>query len=224
MRWQFSRTGRVLCFLSEGIGAIRRLPDTVLDRSVVVYMQRRKPDEPVGRFRFSRAKTEAAEILEKLKPVLKEAIPHVSRAYDEAPPLHYLTDRDEECYSPLFAMCSVLTPQRLADLKRDVLKLTKSKAGDDIDDSLSLRLLSDVKTVWPDGKGGIFTLDLLQRLREIEDAPWADERQLNPRGLARMLRPFRIFPRVIRAGETLGKGYVLGEFEAEWSRYIASEG
>ena len=211
-------------FCPKALAAIRRLPDTVLDRSVVVYMQRRKPNEPVSRFRFSRAKSEAAEILARLDPILKEVIPHVSRAYEEAPPLHLLTDREEECFSPLFALCSVLAPTRLSDLKRDVLKLTAAKAGDDLDDSLSMRLLSDVKSVWPDGQGGILTRDLLQRLREIEDAPCADERQLSPRGLARFLRPFRVIPRAVRVGEAHGKGYILEEFEAAWARYMAQEG
>ena len=208
-------------FCPKALAAIRKLPDTILDRAVVVWMQRRKANEKVGRFRFSRAKAEAGEILKKLQSVLEDIRPHIAQAYLESPDLAFLSDRDEECYAGLFSLCSLLAPTRLPSLKRDALKLTESKAGDDIDDSLSLRLLSDVKSVWPDGQGGTLTRDLLQRLREIEDAPWAEERALNPRKLARILRPFRIFPREVRIGEIHGKGYLRDEFEAVWGRYLA---
>jgi hypothetical protein len=68
---------------------------------------------------------------------------------------------------PLFVLCSVLDADRLAQLKSDALLLTAAKAGEDIDDSLALSLLRDIRAVRSDGEDRLDTASLLDRLRAL---------------------------------------------------------
>ena len=65
----------------------------------------------------------------------------------------------------------------------------------------------------------IFGRQLAQRLRRVDDAPWNDC-GLTPIQLAILLRPFRIVSKQIRVGAKTGKGYLRGDFDDAWSRYL----
>src|SRR4029453_9162827 len=58
----------------------------------------------------------------------------------------------------------------------------------------------------------MFTDRLLPNLTQEDDRPWATYRRgkpIDPRGLARLLRPFEVYPGTIRVGDTTSKGYTL---------------
>jgi hypothetical protein len=69
---------------------------------------------------------------------------------------------------------------------------------------------------------------LLDALREIDDAPWADYGQwgLSASSLAKMLRPYSVKPKghkgTVRRGNETGKGYQREWFGDAWERYCLS--
>lgn len=65
---------------------------------------------------------------------------------------------------------------------------------------------------------------VVSHYRIIEDSPWASEVELNPRKLARFLRPFRIESQQVRVGGKTAKGYYFSELEAAFVRYLGAEG
>jgi hypothetical protein len=132
----------------------------------------------------------------------------------------FLSDRDLENFEPLLAILTVADPSRLAQLRNAAERLTADKAANDVDESLSLRLLSDVRDVWPQAEAYIFSVELLKRLRAVPDAPWAEDVPLNPRKLARMLRGYGCSPRTVRVGTETGKGYDRDEFGGPFSSYL----
>jgi Protein of unknown function (DUF3631) len=94
--------------------------------------------------------------------------------------------------------------------------------GDDIDDAPDQELLlADIR----EGFGEeltISTANLLARLNELDESPWGARRRgegLDARGLARMLRPFKIKPRSVRA-EGGSKGYHVDQFEDAFARHL----
>jgi putative DNA primase/helicase len=111
----------------------------------------------------------------------------------------------------------------VGDLRDCAELLSGQKVEADIDDSLAMRLLADIRSVWPQGQDKLFTPDLLAALGELDDSPWKEEIRLAPRKLARMLRPFRIESTTVRIGEQTGKGYKLEAFESAFSRYLHVE-
>jgi hypothetical protein len=128
---------------------------------------------------------------------------------------------------PLFAICSVASPERLKDLRTCAVVLSAAKAGDDVDDSYSLTLLRDIRTVWPKEEGEeegkekeqCETTALLDKLKLLEESPWLED-QLTPRKLARMLKPFEVKPRGIRVGDKTPKGYVFKELKDVFDLYL----
>jgi putative DNA primase/helicase len=90
------------------------------------------------------------------------------------------------------------------------------------DDSLGLRLLSDVRLVF-DSRGveRISTADLIAALQANEEGPWASERSpLTPHRLARLLHPFEIASKQLRVGSASLKGYEREAFVDAWDRYL----
>jgi hypothetical protein len=134
-----------------------------------------------------------------------------------------LSDRDLENFEPLMAILTVADPSRLDELKRDAELLTGDKTDAGQEDSLSLRLLADIREICKDAREKILTAELLSRLREIEESPWAAEIELNPRMLARMLRPYGIRPKTVRVGEARAKGYERADFLDAFARYLRPE-
>jgi hypothetical protein len=62
---------------------------------------------------------------------------------------------------------------------------------------------------------------LVEKLVEMEDAPWGDlkGRPLDSRGLARRLREYGIRPKLIRLGTPI-RGYDAADFIDAWERYL----
>lgn len=207
----------------KAFSAIGRLPATLADRSIVVPMQRRAPGESVARFRFYLAKREAQPIRAAVEHAVKAFAGEIAKTYSDLPDLAFLTDRDEELFSPLFALCAVLAPERVKELERSARSLSDLKAGDAIDDALPLKLLHDIRVIWPEGDGNALTKQVLVALADLEESPWKSDCALNPRKLARMLRPFDVYPRQVRTASGEGKGYCFGELQRAISRYPAPE-
>jgi Protein of unknown function (DUF3631) len=204
----------------KAFAAIGKLPDTLADRSIVVTMQRRKAEQRISRFLFGRAKGEVELLVECLAKWSKEHDEDSRAAYESTTDLTWLSDRDADLWMPLFAVCSVAAPGRVSELKENATALTGAKTGDDLDDSLPLRLLSDIRAIWPDGTLHISSATLLELLRAIEDAPWL-EYEVTARKLAKWLRPFGASPRQVRVGNVTVKGYQRAEFEEAFTRYLS---
>jgi hypothetical protein len=212
----------------KAFAAIGRLPDALTDRSIAVTMQRRTKGQKVERFLAACAKDEA-------KPI-REGVASFARAYQSAigetykrllkADLEFLSDRDADLWIPLFAICSVSAPDKVAQLRRCAETLSATKAGDDAEDSLPLRLLADIKAVWPEGQEKLDTASLLKKLKALDESPWfaagdgKAEFELSPRRLAKMLRPFGVEPRGVRMEAGTPKGYTYDDLKSAFSRYL----
>jgi len=133
----------------------------------------------------------------------------------------YIDDRAADGWEPLFAIADVAGgdwPQRS---RMVALALSNVDVRDD--DSLGVKLLSDIQAVFDDqGSDRLPTTGLLTALNAMEESPWGDYKgkPLTPRGLAGLLRPFGITPGNVRAGEDVLKGYYREAFGDAWTRYL----
>jgi hypothetical protein len=203
--------------------AIGRLPDTLLDRSIIVHMKRRSKAQIVERFRQVRAATEAKPIHEAVARFARECRGNIEHSYQSVldVDLDYLNDRDADLWTPLFAVCAVIDSARLPTLEANAKTLSAAKGRDDVDDSYALTLLRDIRTVWPEGEEKCETAILLERLKALEESPWADAKYpLTARRLATMLKPFDVEPRNIQIENRRPKGYLYAEVEAALEPYL----
>src|SRR6478609_8628634 len=95
--------------------------------------------------------------------------------------------------------------------------------GDDTDrPAQQVQLLMDIDAAFGNDTT-IFTTNLLAHLNGLEESPWGDRRRgdgLDARGLARLLRPFKIRPKEVRVGMDTARGYHVDQFEDAFSRYL----
>jgi hypothetical protein len=220
---RFDKVEDFTVYCPKAFAAIGNLPDTVAHRSIVIHMQRQRRTESVERFTRKRVAPQAQALRAKIAETVGAAKVRIESVYEESEDLDFLKDREADCWLPLFAVCSVLSSERVDDLRECALFLSGQKAEADIDDSIPMRLLADIKAVWPNGSQHAFSCDLLDALSRVEDSPWAGEIPLTSRKMARMLRPFGVEPITVREGPATGKGYKREDFDAAFSRYLSPQ-
>jgi hypothetical protein len=200
-----------------GIDSGRQLPDTIVDRSISIRLQRRAPDEPLTRYRQRIASKEGKLLAERLEAHL-DGFP----APEEWPDMPVsLSDRATDIWEPLI----VIAEAAGEEWPHEAREAAESIFGtpDPADDSLGVRLLADIRTVIKTDR--ISTSDLLEKLIELDESPWGDlyGKAITARKLADLLRPFGIVSHGIRIDTGTPKGFLLGDFVGSWRRYLPIE-
>lgn len=205
--------------LLAGIGT---LPPTVRDRSFVIEMKRKKKAETAARFRRRDAETLAAPLRERLERWGESAVDGLRDARPALPDA--LGDRAQDAAEPLLAIADAAGAEWPDVARKALVALAGEDEGDE--DELGVRLLTDVRTIFEllhRTDGEITTAALLEELHAREESPWKKLHKgdaLDPRGLARLLKPFGVRPRVIRVGADTPRGYSVGAFADPFERYL----
>lgn len=208
-------------FGPKALVLIGRLQGTLADRCIEIRMERR-PKIEVQRFRFAREQANAAPLLAESEAWSAKHEKDVSEYYQnhDVPFLH---DREAELWLPLFSVCAVASPHRLAELEATAKRLALFKSEAEPGD-FGVELLKDIRRAFGEEQTDrIATADLLTRLNSEEDCTWGGwdhGRGLSPYSLAHLLRPFGVLPQNIRLGEQVAKGYLRKSFEECWERYL----
>jgi 5S rRNA maturation endonuclease (ribonuclease M5) len=197
--------------------AIGNLPDTLMDRSVVIRMRRHLHSEHVSQFRRRKAAEQASGVVSAISAWGEQNKERIAHAYLKQE-LDFLRDREADIWEPLFTIASVAVPDRLDELKRIATRLCGEKASLDVDDSQGLRLLSDIRLIFRTLKRRtIATVDLIHKLKAQLDSQWGED--LTPIRLSQMLRPFGISPRQLWI-EGNNRGYDSEDFRTVFERYL----
>jgi len=206
-------------FCPKVFAGIGSFPQTITDRAIVVSMQRRRNTESVERFLYKRAEPQCVRLKDSVKRFMELRREEIIAAYDQTE-LDFVSDRDAEAWAPLFAVLAVADPDRLSELKDCALKLTGAKVSSAEEESLSLRLLADMRQVWPGTEQKIFTKTLIERLRGIEESPWSSFEKFDGRRLSGMLRPFGVSSKSVQIGAENLKGFYREDAEDAFARYL----
>jgi hypothetical protein len=211
-------TFRVFCPKAfAGIGNC--LPDTILDRSITIALQRKTRDEVVERFRRRDVVPEGEELHDRLADWLE---PQVDELHGARPALpDELDDRAQDMWEPLFAIAELAGgdwPQRAL---RAALELSGNGARED--DSLTALLLRDIYTVFSNGVSEhLKTADLIAHLAEIEESPWGDwyGKLISPQALSKLLKPHRIKTMPVWIDGKTARGYKAEQFAEAFHRVL----
>jgi hypothetical protein len=206
-------------FCPKIVCAIRVCPETVKDRAIVISMQRKKPGERVERFILRRIRHEGEKLRQRIEIFARETRPVIERAYEKLD-VDFLSDRELENFEPLLAILAAADASRMKELRGAAELLAAAKTDTAQEDSLTLRLLADIRTVWPGNEPKIFTAELLARLKTVEDGAWASDEKFDARKLSRFLRPFNVTPQTVQIGQDNKKGYYREHAQAAFDRYL----
>jgi Protein of unknown function (DUF3631) len=210
-------TEELPAYAAVALAGLDDLPDTLMSRSVVIRMRRRSPDEPIQPFRRRECEAEATEIKEALAEWMF-GIPE--GVWPEMPT--GITDRPADVWEALLAVADFAGgtwPERAR-----VSAVTHVTDAMGSTPSLGVRLLGDLRTVF-DEREHMLTVEILEALNGMEDAPWGDLRgkPLDARSLSRRLSKYGVERRSVRIGSVTGKGYSRFDLTDPWRRYLEPE-
>ena len=196
-----------------GIGT-SAIPETVADRALMIEMRRMLPNEQILEFESDEVEKYFFPIKEKLQNFATE---NESRYRELRPelPRESLNPRARDLWKPLYKVAECAGEEWI---KKALLASVALSSGesDPEEASLSLRLLSDTREVFTEDQ--ITTKDLIERLRSLEESPWAYLERFNPSVLAHLLKNYSIKPKPFSGGK--GRGYYRKSFEDPWNRYL----
>jgi Protein of unknown function (DUF3631) len=223
LRWDI--TTRTLdqldTFAMALLAAIGELPDTIMDRAVVVRMRRRAPGEHVDPYRTRRDAPPLNELRDRLHAWAREHLRELHHATPQMP----LEDRAADTWEPLVAIADQAQgdwPKRARDA---AATMTRAEAQHEEDTSASVRLLADLRAVFDTAAAdALYTTTILDALHKLEDAPWPEwyGHPLSTRDLAKLLRPYDVRAKNVRehgTGEPR-KGYTRTDLHEPWARYV----
>lgn len=196
-----------------GIGT-SAIPETVADRALMIEMRRMLPNEQILEFESDEVEKYFFPIKEKLQNFATE---NESRYRELRPelPRESLNPRARDLWKPLYKVAECAGEEWI---KKALLASVALSSGesDPEEASLSLRLLSDTREVFTEDQ--ITTKDLIEKLRSLEESPWAYLERFNPSVLAHLLKNYGIKPKPFSGGKV--RGYYRKSFEDSWSRYL----
>ena len=186
-----------------------------------------RPDVATSRWR-DRDRVQIARLREQIVRWTADHVTAMLAARNEVVFPAVLHDRARDAWEALLAMGHTVGDDWAGPDGR-AQRACQSVAGD-ADDDLGApeQLLVDLRAVFR-AAGDPETLStnhLLAALQALEERPWNEWRRGKPisaRGLAHVLRPFKIQPETIRFTAGVAKGYRRGALQPAWTRYLPQD-
>ena len=205
------------------IAGIGSMPATIEDRSIIIRLRRRRPEEDLQRFRLDRTPD-----LDRLASMATRWAADIMDALSDADPdvpgeLH---DRAADNWRALLAIADAVGGDWSQRARSAALALSNSDEGED--QSIGVKLLGDIRAVFVDQiDERISSPDLAAALHAMEDRPWPEygraRKPISVHQIARLLKPFGIVPRKLRIGEGSVRGYPITSFNDAFARYLPSQ-
>lgn len=203
-------------FAPVALAGLHSLPPALADRSIVINMRPSLNGKAVERLRPKRLK-EATDTLTRLITQWVEL--HKDQLGEDVDDLPVeLSDRSAQIWEPLIMIGDLLGGEWSSRVRLASINLSARNTR--MESSEGVRLLADIKRIFGQEQK-VSTAELLSRLWEIEDSPWArDALNLTARSLSDKLSRYGIRPVSVRIGDETLKGYRRSDFVDAWSRYL----
>jgi putative DNA primase/helicase len=206
----------VLCGISKDNN---RLPETLLDRSIVIRLDRATEGELQARFNSDRVEKET----ELCRKVARFIADNKARYKARDPVLPEGTyNRLADNWRPLFAVAEIAGgewPERAKTAFRSLVTSNDTETR-----SLSGALLNDIHEVFDEEE--LFSNELIDKLCALEESPWKEfgrsHQRITPAQLAKQLKNYRIHSRDIHKDAQHAKGYRRSDFREVFKRYLTS--
>ncbi|MFG2943228.1 DUF3631 domain-containing protein [Streptomyces sp. NPDC048282] len=211
---------RFATFAMATIAGIGDLPDTIMDRAIVIRMRRRAEGEKVKPFRSRRDIPALHDLRDRVaawaRPLLDEAA--------ELEPLMPVEDRAADTWEPLVIVADLAAGSWPRRARTACARMVATEVEAEEERPGGARILADIRRVFAAQReaDSLSTDELLYHLRQDAETPWADwgRSGLDSRELARMLSPYAIRPGNVRLADgTQRKGYMRNKFLDAWRRY-----
>lgn len=207
-------------FAMAALAGIGDLPDTIMDRSIVIRMRRRADGEVVAPLRDRRD-----GVL--LRATRAKLTLWASLVREKAEALHPdmpVEDRAADTWEPLVAVADLAGGSWPDRARLACVRMVAAEEEIEEDSCGGARILADIRRIYftHGDTDTLPTTAILAALNDDPEAPWAEHGRggLTARGLAGLLKDYRISSANIRLPDgTQRKGYTFNKFADSWRRY-----
>ena len=215
-------------FGPKAIAQIGKPAATILSRSIVVPLCRKRADEPVTHLRLQDGRRTMTTLRRKWRRWGDDHITALRAHTPDVPTA--LINRARDNWEPLLSIAALAGSGWHETAEASALAL--SGISDHDDEPVHTRLLADVRRVFDDQEEPhLSAAALIVHLAESPESEWADwnkGRGLSAAQLAKGLRGFGSGPgglhtRPTRFGNKTGKRWHREDFKEAWTRYLPSD-
>ena len=200
------------------ISGIGSQATTVMDRSIIINMQRKLASESVARMDHLFV-NECKPLRQKVLRWTIDNKQSFKQARPTIPPCS--NDRTVDNWYPLFAIAEVLDSEWV---KRIIEAFIHATVEDSDDEYIGTMLLEDIKEILNKrNSDGIHSRDLVEDLVTLEGRPWSEWRRGNPmtaNSLAKLLKTYGIKSKQIKLLGINRHGYLNEQFSEAFEHYI----
>jgi putative DNA primase/helicase len=208
------------------IAGIGTLPETIEDRSIVVSMRRKRPDETVFPLRWNsrHGETVRKQLATIASALARWAFDHGSDLRNIEPVIpDGLHDRAADNWYPLLTIAEEIGGYVVEQARAAAVALSSGETGTE---SNAIELLKDIAVLLETEHGSrISSQTLCDQLALMEERPWSEWRRGQPLSaiqLARLLKGFGIKSRSIRFDSGVQRGYERGDFSDAFERNLSA--
>jgi putative DNA primase/helicase len=211
------------------LAAIGSIPGTLSDRAIPLHMQRKPTVDAVIRLREAGAEAALTDLGRKLAR-WSEDIGDQLAACPAIPSA--MNDREGDYSVPLLAIADTAGGAWPERARRSLLHLFGLRSETDEGAEHAVQLLGDIRSIFAEsGSKRMPSEDICARLDKMDHRPWPEWRNGKPMSkvqLARVLAPFRIYPKDMKmtAGggqDRVLRGYLKEDFADAWTRYATPD-
>ena len=207
-------------FCAVALAGLNQLPDTLMTRSIVINMKRRKHGQVLEPYRRRVNSEEAQHLYGQIEAFANHVRPTITDAWPELP--EGIEDRDADIWEPILAIADAAGghwPTTARDAAAVMVADAQKKPA-----TLGIKLLADIRSVMTK-VDRISSMDLLSELHLMETSPWGNIKgePIDSRFLARTLSKYEISTNnTVKIDGRAVKGYARAHFADAWDRYLSA--
>jgi putative DNA primase/helicase len=209
-------------FGPKAIGMIgRRLPSATQTRCIFIELHRRKKGETIERFAYA-DDAELGDLRRRLRRYSMDNEDALRNAKPTKFPAGFENYRPGDNWRLQFAIADLAGEDWGDDARAVAIKIERASDSATAGERL-LAATRKIRDGLKNGEEAIGSKALIDELTAQPDSEWAEYRHGKPITqvqLARLLKPYRIFPAQVRVGGQQVRGYEWSWFEDVWSRYV----
>jgi hypothetical protein len=194
-------------------------PDTVVDRSILLEMRRKRAGQDVEDFFPSEIEATVTQLKTDLANWAAGAADELAE-WRRAERVPGLSDRQQEGWDPLLAIADH-AGEPWASAAREAAKELTATTAHIADESHGQQLLAALAQMF-EKEAALLSKDICDTLNKDEELPFGAMRRgegMDPRMLASLLRPYNIRPQDVWVNRASKKGYNAEAFDDAWARY-----
>jgi len=203
----------------KAIAGIGRIKDTTEDRSIIIAMERMPRTEKREHFNPDDLHVDL------LRKCVRWAADSVDRLADHHRFDKLPNDRANDNWTPLIAIAKLAGDEWTNQAIEAAQSLSQDQSGESM--STGEMVLSDIKAIIDERRWLKFrSSELVEALVALEGRPWAEYgRQglpISATKLAKLLKPFRVYPGLMRFSDGVARGYEASYFDEAFEKYVPS--